>query len=523
MILTKKLFYTLNQACLLILFISGCKSNLNDKTNHEPKSRLGETSSNNSAEQTSRNLHQLASSLWQGRTHHCQIPLVDLTTLKQRSPSITDLQNSKKLNRGERRKLAQEFESSGRLQEAIWLYAEAGKPEDRSKSVDLEHRLKQILESGPFTVSDKQLGGSYPKKLLLFEEGISGVFKKATYDEFANPKAEVAAYWIDHELLETHLVPMTVERTIEGVPGTVQVFIKNASDEIPESIFANNFPELTLFDHIMGNQDRKLGNILFIPDLNRVVAIDNGAGLNFIPCHDSADILRFAYNLPRVLKAVTRVNPKRLQLLFRSLFSTHQIQHLEISFTDLQKTIHSEACQLRIHPARLNADRLARLELFGEGAFCRLVSPRLSSVILPISDSESRAIPSHFSPTSSNHIFRDISPRDLPNGNTYNYVITSRVEIIYGKRFDSFQRRTTHEDLAKNKIALAAGELKIDEHGQYLYNLESSAVTQPILKLHPEYHEKIMSSAQKVFEREFGYAGTYAATPLDVSHSSTTE
>jgi hypothetical protein len=82
-------------------------------------------------------------------------------------------------------------------------------------------------------------------------------------------KAEIAAYELD-KLLKMDMVPPTVERQLQGNNGGAQLWVENVFEvKAGESPGASNRADwetqllrMTMFDDLIGNQDRNRGNML---------------------------------------------------------------------------------------------------------------------------------------------------------------------------------------------------------------------------------------------------------------------
>jgi len=167
------------------------------------------------------------------------------------------------------RSTAQSLVNQNRLQEAIWLYQDD--PQGAQTASDLKQQLYSILSTQSYTVENSNLGGAYEKYILDFQNGIKAVFKP-TNDVYP----EYTAYQLD-QLGQFGIVPMVVVRTVNGRQGTVQYFLNGMSAGDVSQISSTNFRRMVIFDYLMRNRDRDTSNFLYWSDLNRVVAIDNGA------------------------------------------------------------------------------------------------------------------------------------------------------------------------------------------------------------------------------------------------------
>ncbi len=158
--------------------------------------------------------------------------------------------------------------------------------------------------SNPFNLSDAQVEGflrtasikkigktkegkTRPFKVELTKDGkmIKGIFKY--FDSSSNTRSkrkkltsdryhhEIAAYKLDR-MLGIGLVPVTVDRTINGQRGIIQVWIDGLISEL--DMLENNIPYsgycdqqnqenfLNAFDYLIANRDRNQSNVLFTQD-----------------------------------------------------------------------------------------------------------------------------------------------------------------------------------------------------------------------------------------------------------------
>lgn len=152
--------------------------------------------------------------------------------------------------------------------------------------------LEDFLRTAEITlVEDLAEGVTRPQRLTLERDGrkMRAVFK--TVD--TNPGLERQRRWSrEHDLADRHIydvvayqldrilgvdmVPVAVERVVDGRSGTVQYWIENSinenqrrAQEIPRSSdcsFAPQFNIMNVFDLLIFNTDRNLGNILYDAD-----------------------------------------------------------------------------------------------------------------------------------------------------------------------------------------------------------------------------------------------------------------
>lgn len=149
---------------------------------------------------------------------------------------------------------------------------------------------------------DRWMGGPRGPEKITFKDGSAVMFKCDIrhYWMADNPDTairEAIVYQID-KVVGLGLVPktMVIDDEIGNVryDGSVQVWIKNAKDGYQIEKFTDeerkDFERLKVFDFVIGNSDRHLGNVLFTGD-NKLHAIDNNACLII---DKNEDILSFA-------------------------------------------------------------------------------------------------------------------------------------------------------------------------------------------------------------------------------------
>jgi hypothetical protein len=144
-------------------------------------------------------------------------------------------------------------------------------------------RLEDLLTSAPITGStDLGSGRSAPKRLRLqwdqFE--VRAAWRPSgpgTNGKQYSP--ELAAYDLDR-MLELDMIPPTVGRAADGQPGAIQYWVNGIRllrtlQEAPTTDeWARQIARMKLFDSLLGNAGRSLGNMLIDPD-ERLLLIDH--------------------------------------------------------------------------------------------------------------------------------------------------------------------------------------------------------------------------------------------------------
>jgi len=150
------------------------------------------------------------------------------------------------------------------------------------------------------------------KDLMKFDDG------RVDMNFQDNWKSEIAAYEID-KIIGLGMVPATVERTYKGVPGSLQIWVESMMSETehmknkqraPADSRFNEMMHMTrLFDNMIYNPDRNLGNLLITKDWE-IILIDHSrafrpAGMLKSP----KDLDRFSHSL---LEGITKLNQQNL-------------------------------------------------------------------------------------------------------------------------------------------------------------------------------------------------------------------
>lgn len=182
---------------------------------------------------------------------------------------------------------------------------------------------------------DRWWGGPRGPEKITFKDGSAVVFKCDIRHYWSpnNPDTAIrdAIVYQTDKILALGLVPktMVIDDTINNIRynGSVQKWIQNAKDGYQIERFTTeqrkDFERLKVFDFVIGNSDRHLGNVLFTDD-NKIHAIDNSACL--IISKDE-DILSFqnlllcvfckrtAQDIPHIVELVQRFYDNKNKIL----------------------------------------------------------------------------------------------------------------------------------------------------------------------------------------------------------------
>jgi len=210
---------------------------------------------------------------------------------------------------------------------------------------EIEHALKTAK-----IVKAKWLGTGItnPRKLTLdngkfqfhacfktVNERKQGLTKLATGHEVDFKDSwmfEVAAYELD-KLLNLNMVPVTVERYYDGKRGSLQLWIENAMTERErreknlEAVNTKDWNQqifkVRLFDHLIYNIDRNLGNLLITPDW-KIYMIDHSRCFkNLEGLQRPKDLSLFSRSL---VQAIRKIDEKSIKERCGNYLSTIEIR-----------------------------------------------------------------------------------------------------------------------------------------------------------------------------------------------------
>jgi hypothetical protein len=465
-----------------------------------------------------------AAELWEGVHSHCEIDTKELMKLRKEYFSYNP-EKKKDLDASKILELAKKREGQGYLQQAIWLYGELEDGESQEKVKELKAELKDILTNGSFEESDLQLGGTVEKKVLVFKNGTRAVFKLGDDPSvtWSNPRAEVAAYVLD-QILGTEIVPMTVLRTIDGVTGSVQVFVEGAKSGQAKDIFVPNFPAIAYFDTVTRNRDRKRDNYMKLEEENRLVGIDNGDGFKLTQtCLSGSQSIRYLVDRPNLKENLMDITLDDLQGELKEWLKPEEIQSAWESIEDLQSVFKEWDCQLSFNESDFDAVKATRLKIFGQGAFC-YKAPK-GDFVRPVAVKRNRSeTAEQFSikytledvafAERENLIFRDTSPRKLQPGYNYNYIVTDTGVMDFARVDNTLEYGVKHNHIAQGRKVIAAGEFKLASDWSYEVNSFSGSIILPLLNLHDGYSDELNLKIENLFTEEMRWVGSLVTRPL---------
>jgi hypothetical protein len=188
---------------------------------------------------------------------------------------------------------ARQLKADHRLQEAEWLLRRAGRIQQAERT---HAELEQVLGQGR-VLRMRQLGRSTFSDVQKVDlaGGVSGVWKRegGTLHPGGDqaPRKEIAASRLDR-LLGLGRVPLTVARTIDGRPGSLQYFVRDVASGSSLGMHSWNADRsLQFLDALMANWDRHAGNFL-INAQGHQIAIDHNLAFDEQKYRRPADLLR---------------------------------------------------------------------------------------------------------------------------------------------------------------------------------------------------------------------------------------
>jgi hypothetical protein len=139
-----------------------------------------------------------------------------------------------------------------------------------------ETQLEEALTTGKvLKMEDVPIGVTKPQRATL-ENGSRFAWKPLrpgyTKGYMESYKSEVAAYKLDR-MLDLHMVPPIVERTMDGKTGAAVYWIENTKGwsvatppKGPEPMWSLQLTRMKMFDLLIANIDRNQGNLIYDSD-----------------------------------------------------------------------------------------------------------------------------------------------------------------------------------------------------------------------------------------------------------------
>lgn len=181
--------------------------------------------------------------------------------------------------------------------------------------IDRHAEFEEFLRSAPIErLDDLDVGVTGSRRAFfgpgLAESAIAKVLPpRFRGDFFESHRSEIAAYEMDR-LLGLNMVPVTVERRIEGELGSVQLWsegrvLANVESQAPRNPaeWSRQVRRYRVFDALIANIDRNAGNILIDDDWN-VILIDHSRAFAVDTMPNEKQITRIDRELFTALKAL---------------------------------------------------------------------------------------------------------------------------------------------------------------------------------------------------------------------------
>ena len=200
--------------------------------------------------------------------HELRVPSADsLPSLKDRIAALKHEISNINTGRLTSDITKEELKQTG-LSRSQLSYSELKPLAGRTKSED-----EDLLKTGAFAKTRKTNKGGNDSEFVTLDNGAKGLWKAHVQDDNSNYRAEVLAYEVDRKF-GFNLVPPTVERTVNGRKGSLQLFQKGVTRRHGEPDIVE-WRKQQLLDFVIDNRDRHIDNYLIGPK-GKVISIDNG-------------------------------------------------------------------------------------------------------------------------------------------------------------------------------------------------------------------------------------------------------
>jgi hypothetical protein len=147
--------------------------------------------------------------------------------------------------------------------------------------IGFEPQIEQLLSDGNYSKMESvPIGVTKPQRATL-EGGARFAWKplKPGYNKgfMESYKAEIAAYRLDR-MLDLHMVPPIVERTIDGKNGAAVYWVENTRPwsvkqppQGPEPMWSLQLTRMKMLDLLIANIDRNQGNLIYDADWHLIL------------------------------------------------------------------------------------------------------------------------------------------------------------------------------------------------------------------------------------------------------------
>src|SRR3990172_7214418 len=198
--------------------------------------------------------------------------------------------------------------------------------------------LEDILRTGEVVaIKDMGVGANKPLKVTLRNQGrtADGVWKPIKRgpreEAWESYQAEVAAYELDR-MLGLHMVPPTVEREIQGVKGSLQLWVegsrsfREAKAEVPGGVaWDRTMSRMKTFDNLISNWARSDGDFMVDSEWNVLLIDHSQAFLSTIELSANPDQVPAIFD-KRLMERLRSLQSDMLSMRFGRLLLDPQVR-----------------------------------------------------------------------------------------------------------------------------------------------------------------------------------------------------
>lgn len=211
----------------------------------------------------------------------------------------------------------------------------SGQPSARSLEWPI---FADILKTGEVVnIQDLGTGANKPKKMTLRKQGrtVDGVWKPIKRgpreEAWESYQAEVAAYELDR-MLGLYMVPPTVEREIQGVKGSLQLWVegsrsfREAKAEVPGGVaWDRTMSRMKTFDNLISNWARSDGDFMVDSEWNVLLIDHSQAFLSTIELSANPDQVPEIFDR-RLMERLRSLQSDMLSMRFGRLLLDPQVR-----------------------------------------------------------------------------------------------------------------------------------------------------------------------------------------------------